>query len=78
MPFTKYAVGEPVEVLCDHLEAGRRVRGWLRGEVVQADRRMVAVRFPTDVFSSLGDPVPDRILWCAHGSPHLRRPADTA
>ena len=72
----KFVVGEPVEVLCDHLEEGRRIHGWLRGQVIQVDRRMAAVRLETDVFSSQGDPVPDRILWCAHGSPNLRRPDD--
>ncbi len=76
MPFMKFAVGEPVEVMCDHLEDGKRVHGWLKGQVIHVDRRMAAVRFETDVFSSQGEPVPDRILWCAHDSPHLRRPVD--
>ncbi len=73
MPFVKFVVGEPVEVLCDHVEEGKRIHGWLRGQVVQVDQRMAAVHFETDVFSSQGDPIPDRILWCAHGSSNLRR-----
>jgi hypothetical protein len=34
---------------------------------------MVAVSFDTDVFASNGWPVPERVLWCTHGSRHLRR-----
>lgn len=71
----KYAVGEDVEMLCDHVLAGQRVSGWLAGQVVQADTRMVAVKFPTDVYTSNGWRVPDRTLWCTHGSRHLRRPS---
>jgi hypothetical protein len=69
----KFSVGEKVEMRCDHLRHGQRVNDWLAGVVVQADYRMVAVRFETDVFSSNGWRIPDRILWGAHGSPHLRR-----
>ena len=69
----KFSVGERVEMLCDHLHDGQRVNGWLAGTVVQADYRMVAVHFETDVFSSNGWPIPDRTLWGAHGSPNLRR-----
>ena len=47
---------------------------WLAGTVVQADNRMLAVQFDTVVFSSNGWLIPDRILWCAHGSPNIRRP----
>lgn len=74
MPRTKFSVGEQVEVRCDHLRDGQRVRDWLAGQVVQVDHRMAAVRFETDVFSSNGWAVPDRVLWCAHGSPNIRRP----
>lgn len=69
----KFAVGERVEMLCDHLREGRLVRDWLGGTVVQADYRMVAVRFEMDVFSSNGWRIPDRTLWGAHGSRNLRR-----
>jgi hypothetical protein len=50
------------------------VKDWLAGTVVQADNRMLAVQFDTVVFSSNGWLIPDRILWCAHGSPNIRRP----
>lgn len=76
MAARKYAVGEAVEMYCGHLGAdGQRVTGWLAGRVVAADSRMLAVRFETEVFANPGWPVPDRTLWCTHGSRHLRRPA---
>ncbi len=73
MPFEKFAVGEAVEMLCDHMHAGQVVHDWLAGRVVQADARMVAVRFETEVYSSNGWRIPDRTLWCAHGSKNIRR-----
>ena len=73
MPIEKFVVGQQAEVRCDHIADGRRVNGWLKGTIVQADYRMAAVKFETDVFTSDGRPVPDRILWCAHGSPNIRR-----
>ena len=69
----KFVVGESVEMHCDHTRAGQRVNDWLRGVVVQTDHRMLAVKFETEVFSSNGWPILDRILWCAHGSPNIRR-----
>ena len=74
MPAIKFVVGEDAEVRCEHIADGKRAHGWLKGKVVQADFRMAAVQFGTDVFTSTGQPVPDRILWCAHGSPNIRRP----
>ena len=74
----KYQVGEQVEMLCEHLAGGQRTSGWLAGRVVQADYRMLAVRFDTDVYANTGWPVPDRTLWCTHGSRNLRRPPDQA
>jgi hypothetical protein len=71
----KFQVGDRVEVQCTHLRDGQRVQGWAPGVVVEADHRMAAVRFETDVFSSNGWPIADRILWCAHGSRNLRRVA---
>ena len=62
---------------CPHRRDGRIVEDWLPGVVVQADYRMAAVRFEVDVFSSNGWPIPDRVLWAAHGSPNLRRPVET-
>jgi len=73
MPREKFVVGESVEMLCLHQQAGLRVRDWLNGVVVQVDERMAAVQFATDVFANTGWLIPDRILWAAHGSPHLRR-----
>ena len=74
MPFEKFTVGESVEMLCDHIRNnGQIVNDWLPGRVAQADARMVAVKFETDVFSSNGWRIPDRILWCAHGSKNIRR-----
>ena len=74
MPRSKFSVGETVEMLCDHIRDGKRVNGWLRGRVVEADHRMAAVKFEADVFSSNGWRIPDGILWCAHGSKNIRRP----
>jgi hypothetical protein len=71
----KFTVGEQVQVLCDHLDAarGQRVNGWLAGKVVQVDLRMAAVQFETDVFSINNLLIPNRTLWCAHGSRNIRR-----
>jgi len=74
VPFEKFTVGESVEMLCDHIRAGQIVNAWLPGRVVAADARMVAVQFETDVYSSNGWRIPDRTLWCAHGSRNIRRP----
>jgi hypothetical protein len=74
MPREKFSVGERVEMRCDHIRGGRRVNDWLAGVVVEADHRMLAVKFEAEVYSSNGWLIPDRILWCAHGSPNIRRP----
>jgi hypothetical protein len=76
MPRDKLRVGETVEVRCLHVQAGRLVEDWLAGAVVTTDYRMAAVQFDCDVYSSNGWLIPDRTLWCAHGSPNLRRLAD--
>ncbi|MBI3176889.1 MAG: hypothetical protein HYZ35_02760 [Chloroflexi bacterium] len=73
MPFVKFAVGEKVEMLCRHIANGRPAEGWLAGTVVEADHRMAAVKCEADVYSSNGWLIPDRILWCAHGSRNIRR-----
>lgn len=75
---SKFVLGEDAEVLCHHRQAGAVQHGWLRGRVVQVDHRMAAIRFETDVFSANGWLIPDRTLWCAHGSPNVRRPAPPA
>ncbi len=58
-----FDVGNPVEVFCDHEKDGERVRGWVRGTVVQVDNKLVAVQFRSNVFLTDGWMVPDRILW---------------
>jgi exosome complex RNA-binding protein Rrp42 (RNase PH superfamily) len=69
---TTYSVGDPVEVFCDHNENEERVRDWLKGVVVQADEKMVAVQFVEDVYLTGGWMVPDRVLWCRHDSAQIR------
>lgn len=63
---------------CPHLRFGQPATDWVAGRVTQADFRMVAVQFETDVYTSNGWPAPGRVLWCTHGSRHLRRPAPPA
>ncbi len=70
----EHEVGDTVEVYCDHDKNGERIRGWLKGIVVQVDPKMVAVQFRTDVFLTDGWMVPDHILWFPNKSPHLRVP----
>lgn len=67
-----YGVGNVVEVLCDHMRDGERVRDWLQGVVVQADYKMVAVQFVQDVYLTDGWMVPDRVLWCQQTSSQIR------
>jgi hypothetical protein len=57
-----FQVGDTVEVYCDHEKNKERVRGWIRGIVVQVDNKMVAVQFRSNVFLTDGWMVPDRIL----------------
>ncbi len=67
-----FAVGGTVEVFCDHEKNGDRVRGWIKGIVVQVDNKMVAVQFRSNVFLTDGWMVPDRILWYPVHSEHIR------
>jgi hypothetical protein len=67
-----FEVGDTVEVFCDHESERERVRGWLKGIVVQVDNKLVAVQFRTDVFLTDGWMVPDRILWYPTISEHIR------
>jgi len=70
-----YMVGDKVEVYCDHEDdKGKdRVRGWIKGVVVQVDNnKMVAVQFRINVFLTDGWMVPDRILWYPVTSEHIR------
>ncbi len=67
-----YDVGDVVEVYCDHEKTGQRIRGWLRGIVVQVDQKMVAVQFRSNVYLTDGWMIPDHILWYPLNSQHLR------
>jgi hypothetical protein len=58
-----FDVGNTVEVFCDHEQDGERIRGWIKGTVVQVDNKLVAVQFRSNVFLTDGWMVPDRILW---------------
>ena len=72
-----FEVGDTVEAFCDHEEKSERVRGWLKGVVVQVDNsKMVAVQFRSNVFLTDGWMVPDRILWYPTNSEQIR-PAGT-
>jgi hypothetical protein len=73
-PEYSFEVGDVVEVYCDHDKNGQRVRGWLKGIVVQVDSKMVAVQFRTSVFLTDGWMVPDHILWYPANSQHIRFP----
>ena len=61
---------------CLHWRDGQVVLDWLGGVVAAADYRMLGVRFDSAVFANTGHPIPDRTLWCTHGSPNLRRPGE--
>lgn len=67
-----FEVGDTVEVYCDHEKNSERVRGWLKGIVVQVDNKMVAVQFRTNIYLTDGWMVPDRILWYPLTSEHIR------
>jgi len=67
-----FEVGDAVEVYCDHEKSRERIRGWIRGIVVQVDNKMVAVQFRSNVFLTDGWMVPDRILWYPLNSEHMR------
>ena len=72
-----FEVGDAVDAFCDHEKSNERVRGWLKGIVVQVDNnKMVAVQFRSNVFLTDGWMVPDRILWYPTNSDQIR-PAGT-
>ena len=73
-PESTYDVGDIVEVFCDHDKNGERIRGWLKGIVVQVDAKMVAVQFRSSVYLTDGWMVPDHILWYPVHSDHIRFP----
>lgn len=67
-----YAVGDRVEVFCDHDRGTERVRDWLEGVVVQVDPKMIAVQFQESVYLTDGWMVPDHVLWCPKTSNNIR------
>ena len=67
-----FEVGDTVEVFCDHEKSCERIRGWVKGIVVQVDHKMVAVQFRSNVYLTDGWMVPDRILWYPVNSEHIR------
>ncbi|OGO26926.1 MAG: hypothetical protein A2W33_04840 [Chloroflexi bacterium RBG_16_52_11] len=67
-----YAVGDYVEVFCDHDKNGIRVRDWLVGTVVQVDIKLIAVQFQENVYLTDGWMVPDHVLWFPKTSNYLR------
>ena len=67
-----FEVSDKVEVFCDHEKEKERVRGWLKGIIVQIDNKMIAVQFQSNVFLTDGWMVPDRILWYPLNSEHIR------
>jgi len=68
----RFRVGELVDVYCDHTRSGERVRDWLQGVVVQADRKMLAIQFVDDVYLTDGWMVPDRVLWSQQSGSNIR------
>lgn len=68
----EFQVGDTVEVFCDHEKSRERIRGWVKGIVVQVDYKMVAVQFRSNVYLTDGWMVPDRILWYPLNSEHIR------
>ena len=68
-----FEVGDTVEVYCDHEKNNNRIRGWLKGIVVQVDNKMVAVQFRSNVFLTDGWMVPDKILWFPLTSENIRQ-----
>ena len=76
MARAKFELGETVEMRCWHQQPEQVVLDWVPGQVVAADYRMIGVRFTVDVYATTGQAIPDRTLWCTHGSPNLRRPGE--
>jgi hypothetical protein len=68
-----YQVGDIVEAFCDHEKGDQRVKGWLRGTVVQIDGKLIAVQFKDSVYLTDGWMVPDHILWFPLNSANLRK-----
>ena len=68
-----YRVGDIVEAFCDHVKGDQRIKGWLKGTVVQIDEKLIAVQFKSDVYLTGGWMIPDHILWYPEASSQIRR-----
>ena len=68
-----YEVGDGVEAFCDHVKGEQRIKGWLKGTVVQIDTKLIAVQFKTNVYLTDGWMVPDHILWYPELSTQIRK-----
>ncbi len=68
----QFEVGDVVEVFCDHEKNRDRIRGWVKGVIVQVDHKLAAVQFRSNVYLTDGWMVPDRILWFPVNSEHIR------
>lgn len=68
----EFEVGDIVEVFCDHEKNRDRIRGWVKGIIVQVDHKLAAVQFRSNVYLTDGWMVPDRILWFPVNSEHIR------
>ena len=68
-----YRVGENVEAFCDHVKGDQRIKGWLKGTVVQIDGKLIAVQFKSDVYLTGGWMIPDHILWYPERSSQIRK-----
>jgi len=70
-----FEVGDPIEAFCDHDKNNERVRGWIKGTVVQIENnKLLAVQFKSNVYLTDGWMVPDHILWFPVGSDQVRIP----
>ncbi|MDO9546879.1 MAG: hypothetical protein Q7J07_09060 [Pelolinea sp.] len=68
-----YEVGDSVEAFCDHTKGDQRIKGWLKGTVVQIDAKLIAVQFRTNIYLTDGWMVPDHILWYPEASTQIRK-----
>lgn len=68
-----YRVGDTVEAFCDHVKGEQRIKGWLKGTVVQIDGKLIAVQFKTNVYLTGGWMIPDHILWYLETSSQIRK-----
>ena len=68
-----FQVGDSVEAYCDHIKGEQRIKGWLKGTVVQIDTKLIAVQFKTDVYLADGWMVPDHIVWYPEASTQIKK-----